>query len=476
VGDLLKNERSTLGFQHSPVGEILLKAKSRTLYCHIITIMQQAFGATFEEVRGADEQEEAALLVRIRAQEAEAEAVLAAEQEQEIAAQEALVLVEGCSSTNSPFRVIFHRPLAGFYVISKGLGTNERGQPKDTFYFHNIDTNELALQVEFTGSNDGKHILVDRCATKLVIHALRGSWGCFEVWSLVEQTFQRAIMAPSPVVSFLSDDGTKLFYDDNTGARKTINMADTDTRATLWSQEVEFNGQYLTKGHSVTACFTANNEHLVVLLTDYVTGERNRYLDRVTLRFHDTLGGAVSKTTVIVPFSGDTVQSGICDTAVIISGAQFKQLGVVLIGADLTSSRIVLIPTGIIPVQTNLGSRYIRFGPSNTLIVSLNDEPAATVVSYDCRLIDATIAGDDAGVRKICDVVLPKPFRFFDKYAVHSATNRLAIGFSETGYEWGQLKKIHCYDIETGASLNVFESQEVVVAVRAMEDGMVVLL
>jgi hypothetical protein len=365
-------------------------------------------------------------------------------------------------------RATFHAPLTGFYVISKSY------VPKG-ISFHNIDSGELALHVKLEDANEGNHILVDSAAAKLVIHLRKHGGDTFDVWSIVEQRFLHSIPVSAPKVALINADGTKLFFDQNSEARKRIFVADTDAGVVLWSTAVEFNNEYLYMMHSMTACFTTNNDHLVALFTDCVKGEQNKYLDRVTLRFHSASTGNVDQTTVVLPFSGDTVQPGICDLAVLVSGAQFKQLGVVLVGADLTSNRIVLIPTTILPMQLNLGSRFIRFGPSNTLIVSLNNESAATVVSYDCSLEETSRAPGD--VRKVCDVTLPKPFNFYDHFSVHSSSNRLAIAFApDQGYNHSTQRNIHCYDIASGALLGVFESADAVALVGAVENGMVVLL
>jgi hypothetical protein len=373
--------------------------------------------------------------------------------------------------SESDDRITFYAPLTGFFAACKGVSTGS----KHPVIFINIGTGEVALTVQLDERVDGEHILVDRGATILAIHTRHR----FDMWSLTDQKFLYSIPAMYPKVAYFSSDGSKLVFDDNKVARKRVNVVQTDAATMLWSSEVEYDGQYLSKGHSVTSCFSASNEHLVILFTDYVQDERNNYLDRVTLRFYTSTSGVVDQTTVVFPFSADTVHPGTSDTAVIVTGAQFKQLGVVLVGSNLTATRIVLIPTSILPIQSRNGSRFIRLGPSNTLIVSLNDQFKATVVSYDCRLegssSDSSRTGVDA-VRKVSDIVLAKPFNGFDKFAVQSSTNRMAVGFSPVPATWSTLREIHCYDLAGGTLLDIFRSPAVVADVGVAEDGNVILL
>jgi hypothetical protein len=374
-------------------------------------------------------------------------------------------------SSESDDRITFYAPLTGFFAACKGVSTGS----KHPVIFINIGTGEVALTVQLDERVDGEHILVDRGATMLAIHNRHR----FDMWSLTDQKFLYGIPAMYPKVAYFSSDGSKLVFDDNKVAHKRVNVVQTDAATMLWSSEVEYDGQYLSKGHSVTSCFSASNEHLVILFTDYVQDERNNYLDRVTLRFYTSATGVVEQTTVVFPFSADTVHPGTSDTAVIVTGAQFKQLGVVLVGSDLTATRIVLIPTSILPIQSRNGSRFIRLGPSNTLIVSLNDQLKATVISYDCRKDGPNSDSNStevAIVRKVSDIVLAKPFNCFDRFAVQSSTNRLAVGFSPVPKMWSNLKQVHCFDLGSGALLDVFESPSIVADVGVAEDCSVILL
>jgi hypothetical protein len=373
----------------------------------------------------------------------------------------------------------FLTPVSGIYVIMRRsfyLDANHNYYQDPKRYFidiHNVDTNEPAVGVTVHSEQPcsdhkySQHVLIDQTPSKLVFPTWYRSGYSFDVWSLSSRMFLHSFRFCDCVTAFLSTDGSKLFFDHKQPywPQKAISIADTDAGVLLWTTEVTFGRLYFTHDDLLMSCFSSNNDHLVIAFTEYIRDEHSNVSDRLTLRFQSPWSGAVEHAIVVCPFSADHMQLGFGEHAVMVAGAhRTKQPAVLLVGIDLVSTRIVLLPESI-PENPDYYKRNIRFGPPNIVVVNMDHEKVAKILSLDWSAVPD---GGDVLIREECGVKLSRCFRAADVLVTHLQSNRFAGALGLYGTE--------VYLFNVGGTLSVFRAPSQILKVGAVQADMCILL
>jgi hypothetical protein len=374
------------------------------------------------------------------------------------------------------WQVTFHAPVSGIYVASTTLVVDTTHNFSLTV--HNMDTGELAIVAEFSQSlapyagYGFEHVVLDRAATTLVLSPLTSLPKHIHIWSVIEQKFLCSVPVKQPTMLLLSDDGSQLFHDNHVDGQKTLHMRDTATGIELWSAVMECNGTYFGEYDFVAACCTCSKQHIAIMFLDKLETPAGR-LDRTTLQFRDVRSGALTQTAVVVPFFAvDCMQSAVGEYALMVGGSQNSRVAIVLVGSDLITTRIV--STGL--AETDI-FHFVRFGPSNTVIVDRDHESTVSVLSYDsCLAEDYTEDkhGISGGIRKLCDPALPQRFDENDKFCSHAPSMRFAIGLGSCHRD---CKKVYVYALSTGTLQTVYDTglESLVLQVGAVDECVVLL-
>jgi hypothetical protein len=375
-------------------------------------------------------------------------------------AEKAIESVELWGATVS---VTCYTPISGIYAASKLSSSSNHQQY--SINIHNVDTCELAVLIKVInerplrwspgpGGAHDKYIFTDEAATKLVFTGRYQAGYKSSVWSLSSLEFLHSFPCKWCSTVLMSANGAKLFYDCESqhGFHEAIRVANADTGGVLWSTILDSDGNNIDRNSKLMACFSANDTHVAVLFVSSVETATYNYLDQINVRFYNAASGVIENSVDVCPFSVNTMRAGFAEYAIILGGKRAQHPGVLLVGTDLVSTRIILLPMSSLPgtqtIHTHIGS------PGVAVMTMLNNAVAA-VVAYNLDSNDTeAVTNND----KLCNITLPSPYSwygFYNFYA-HSHSNRFAscVGDSTAA------NMLHIFDIHTGALLNTFRAPE----------------
>jgi hypothetical protein len=379
--------------------------------------------------------------------------------------------------------VTIHSAVSGgiFVAYYSGLAVGE--EKNSTIDVVSLPTNDVVATVTVLASMGLQQLLIDRTGTKLVTR----DYDRADIFSL------QPMCETAPVISFplslatrqmqFSNNGSLLLYiaHPNHGTMrptKEYHVVDAETGHELWTHPMKLRERtFDAHDNSVMSTFTNDDRHIALLYNDYGSSWTGAVCNRATISFQDSRSGAVVQAalTQVSPFSADAVGPGV-DTsyALLVAGTtENNQPAVFLVGSDLLSSRLCVIPESVYS-PTNGSSRFIRWGPQNSLIVDIQNTPFASV--FSCvftgnldkgppstlsKMIGSLVGssqeieGFAAKFTKLSELRLSKSMGRFDVFASDSAMNRFAIAFNNSEYHV-LAPEVVVYDVILGEQVQVY--------------------